>query len=38
MDLPKGLGFISGPVTDAAVNIGDTDITLLMHEILRPRE
>lgn len=38
MDLPKGFGFISGPVTDAAVNIGDTDITLLMHEILRPRE
>ena len=38
MDLPKGFGFISGPVTDAAVNIGDTDITLLMHEVLRPRE
>lgn len=38
MDLPKGFGFISGPVTDAAVNIGDTVITLLMHEVLRPRE
>ena len=38
MQLPKGIGFISGPVTDAAVNIGETNVTLLMHEILRPRE
>ena len=38
MDLAKGMGFISGPITDAAVNVGDTNITLLLHEILRPRE
>lgn len=38
MELEKGIGFISGPVTDAAVNVGDTNITLLMNEIHRPRE
>ena len=37
MDLEEGVGFVSGPVSDAAVNVGDTDIVLLSHEILRPR-
>lgn len=38
MELETGAGFISGPLTDAAKNIGDTDIRLLIHEIYRPRE
>lgn len=38
MELTKGMGFVSGPIVDAAVNVGETDITLLLHEILRPRE
>jgi len=38
MDLPTGAGFVSGPVIDLSVNVGDTNVTLLLHEILRPRE
>ncbi|MCK5402398.1 MAG: hypothetical protein KAJ28_12260 [Flavobacteriaceae bacterium] len=38
MELAKGMGFVSGPITDTAVNVGETNITLLMNEILRPRE
>ncbi|MGB5236258.1 MAG: hypothetical protein WBM43_09055 [Flavobacteriaceae bacterium] len=38
MVLETGVGFVSGPLTDAAKNIGDTDIRLLIHEIYRPRE
>ncbi len=38
MVLETGVGFVSGPLTDAAINIGDTDIRLLIHEIYRPRE
>lgn len=37
MELIEGTGLVSGPLTDAAVNIGDSEIVLLSHEILRPR-
>lgn len=37
MDLPTGMGFISGPVSDAAKNIGNTTIRLLVTDIYRPR-
>ena len=37
MELPDGIGFISPPLSDAAVNIGNTTITLLTHDIYRPR-
>ena len=35
--LNEGDGFVGGPLTDAAVNIGDTDVSLLMNEVHRPR-
>ena len=38
MELPTGAGFVSGPLTDAATNIGDTEIQLVISEIYRPRE
>ena len=38
MELPTGAGFVSGPLTDCAKNIGDTSIRLLINEIYRPRE
>jgi quercetin dioxygenase-like cupin family protein len=37
MDLKPGMGFISGPVSDAAKNIGNTTIKLLLQDIYRPR-
>lgn len=38
MELTKGTGFFSGPLKDAAVNTGNTDVTLLIHEFHRPRK
>ena len=38
MELPPGYGFVSGPLTDAATNIGDTEIQLIISELYRPRE
>jgi len=38
MELQSGVGFVSGPLTDAATNIGDTEIQLIISEIYRPRE
>jgi hypothetical protein len=37
MDLPTGGGFVSGPVDDAAKNIGKTNIKLLIVDMYRPR-
>lgn len=37
MELPDGIGLISPPLSDAAVNIGNTTIKLLTHDIYRPR-
>ena len=37
MDLPTGGGFVSGPVSDAAKNIGKTTIKLLITDMYRPR-
>ncbi len=37
MDLKTGDGFISGPVTDAGKNIGNSTIKLLVTDIYRPR-
>ncbi|MDG1573228.1 cupin domain-containing protein [Robiginitalea sp. M366] len=36
--LNEGQALISGPLTDAAVNNGDTEVSLLINEIHRPRE
>ena len=38
MELQSGVGFVSGPLTDAATNIGDTEIQLIISEIYRPRD
>jgi quercetin dioxygenase-like cupin family protein len=38
MDLQAGVGFVGGPLTDSAKNIGETNIKLLLTEIHRPRE
>ncbi len=38
MELPSGVGFISPPLSDAAVNTGNTTIKLLTHDIYRPRK
>lgn len=38
MDLKTGAGFVGGPLTDAAINVGETTIKLLLTEIHRPRE
>jgi hypothetical protein len=37
MDLPTGGGFVSGPLSDAAKNIGKTTIKLLITDMYRPR-
>ena len=37
MKLQKGMGFVSGPLSDAAKNIGKTTVKLLMTHIYRPR-
>ena len=37
MEFQEGAGFMSGPASDYAVNIGDTEVSFLMHEIYRPR-
>ena len=37
MELPDGIGFISPPMSDAAVNIGNTTVKLLTHDIYRPK-
>jgi quercetin dioxygenase-like cupin family protein len=37
MELPAGVGFISPPLSDAAVNTGNTTIKMLTHDIYRPR-
>lgn len=37
MELPDGVGLINPPLTDAAVNTGNTTIKLLTHDIYRPR-
>lgn len=37
MDLPAGAGFVSGPVADAARNIGKTTVKLLIVDMYRPR-
>jgi len=37
MDLKEGMGGISGPVSDAAKNVGKTTIKMLIHDIYRPR-
>ncbi len=38
MELKSGEGFVGGPLTDSAKNIGETTIKLLLNEIHRPRE
>ena len=38
MELISGAGFVVGPRTDAAKNVGETTIKLLVTEIHRPRE
>lgn len=38
MELTAGVGFVAGPLTDAAKNIGETSIKLLLTEIHRPRK
>jgi quercetin dioxygenase-like cupin family protein len=37
MELQSGVGFVAGPLTDAAKNTGETTIRLLISEIHRPR-
>ena len=37
MEFKAGEGFIAGPMTDVAKNVGDTEIRLLINEIYRPR-
>jgi len=37
MDLKKGMGFISGALSDAGKNIGNTTIKILVADIYRPR-
>jgi quercetin dioxygenase-like cupin family protein len=37
MEFRKGQAFIGGPLSDAAKNIGNTTIKLLIHDIYRPR-
>ena len=37
MDLKTGTGFVSGSLSDAAKNIGNTTIKLLVTDIYRPR-
>jgi hypothetical protein len=37
MDLKTGTGFVSGPLSNAGKNIGNTSIKLLVTDIYRPR-
>ncbi len=37
MELKTGDGFVSGPLSDAAKNIGNTTVMLLIHDVYRPR-
>ena len=37
LDLKPGMAAINGPLSDAARNIGNTTIKLLIHDIYRPR-
>ena len=37
LDLKTGMGIIGGPLSDAAKNIGNTTIKLLVTDIYRPR-
>lgn len=38
MELKTGAGFVSGPLNDAAINVGETTIKIITTEIHRPRE
>lgn len=38
MDMKSGESIVSGPLSDAARNIGNTTIRLLIADIYRPRE
>jgi mannose-6-phosphate isomerase-like protein (cupin superfamily) len=38
LDLKPGMGAISGPLSDAGKNIGNTTIKLLINDIYRPRD
>ncbi|WP_242119235.1 cupin domain-containing protein [Aestuariivivens sediminicola] len=38
LDLKPGMGQVSGPLKDAAKNVGNTTIKLLITEVHRPRE
>jgi hypothetical protein len=37
LDLKPGMGAISGPISDAGKNVGNTTIKLLIQDIYRPR-
>jgi uncharacterized cupin superfamily protein len=37
MKLPKGAGFVGGPLSDAAKNTGKTTVKLLIAHVYRPR-
>ena len=37
MDLKPGMGFVSGSLSDAGKNIGNTTVKLLIMDIYRPR-
>ena len=37
IELPAGAGFVAPSASDAAVNIGNTTIRMLTHDIYRPR-
>jgi uncharacterized cupin superfamily protein len=37
MKLEKGMGFVGGPLSDAAKNTGKTTVKLLMVHVYRPR-
>jgi uncharacterized RmlC-like cupin family protein len=37
LEVPTGVGFVASSASDAAVNVGNTTIRLLTHDIYRPR-
>jgi uncharacterized RmlC-like cupin family protein len=37
LEVPTGVGFVAPSASDAAVNVGNTTIRLLTHDIYRPR-
>lgn len=37
IELPAGVGFVAPSASDAAVNVGNTTIRMLTHDIYRPR-